>query len=127
MSSDRVERYVSRAGRRASFVTLDGSTVTELAHPGHDPVGNQSLALAEVEVGGRTRLHRHGRTEELYHVLDGQGEMTLGERRFAVGAGDTVIIPPGTAHAIENTGGVMLRFLCACAPAYSDRDTELLA
>jgi mannose-6-phosphate isomerase-like protein (cupin superfamily) len=52
--------------------------------------------------------------------------MTLGSERFAVGAGDTVCIPPGTPHRLENTGSGELVLLCACAPAYSHEDTELL-
>lgn len=52
--------------------------------------------------------------------------MTLGKETFAVRAGDTVCIAPGTAHCIENTGAGPLRILCACAPAYADADTELL-
>jgi mannose-6-phosphate isomerase-like protein (cupin superfamily) len=41
-------------------------------------------------------------------------------------AGDTVLIPPGTPHRIENTGTGELKILCACAPAYAHGDTELL-
>ena len=52
--------------------------------------------------------------------------MTLGDINFAVHSGDTVCIAPGTAHCIANTGNVPLRILCACAPAYSHDDTELL-
>jgi mannose-6-phosphate isomerase-like protein (cupin superfamily) len=43
-----------------------------------------------------------------------------------VGPGDTVIIPPGTPHRIHNPGAEALVFLCCCAPAYDDEDTELL-
>jgi mannose-6-phosphate isomerase-like protein (cupin superfamily) len=52
--------------------------------------------------------------------------MILGEERFAIGPGDTVAIPQGTAHAVENTGEEPLRILCCCAPPYSHDDTELL-
>ncbi|MEE4300096.1 MAG: cupin domain-containing protein [Pseudomonadales bacterium] len=108
------------------FTTLDGSTIREFMHPNDGLCAQQSLAEARVEVGGRTTLHRHHRTEELYHVLSGQGRMTLGDEHFDVGPGDTVAIPPGTAHCIENGGAEMLVFLCCCAPAYDDADTELL-
>ena len=52
--------------------------------------------------------------------------MVLGEARFEVEPGDTVAIAPGTAHCIENPGPEDLVFLCCCAPAYDDADTELL-
>jgi mannose-6-phosphate isomerase-like protein (cupin superfamily) len=43
-----------------------------------------------------------------------------------VQVGDTVCIPPGTPHCVENTGTEPLRILCACAPPYAHDDTELL-
>lgn len=76
--------------------------------------------------GQVTALHRHIYTEELYHVILGQGRMTLGMEIFDVKTGDTILIPPTTPHQIENIGNTELIFLCCCAPAYSHEDTELL-
>ncbi len=108
------------------FTTKDGSIVRELMHPSVHGNRNQSLAEAIVPVGVTTKLHRHHKSEELYHVTAGQGMMTLGQETFMVSAGDTVCIPPGTRHNIANTGVGELRILCCCAPAYSHDDTELL-
>jgi mannose-6-phosphate isomerase-like protein (cupin superfamily) len=108
------------------FVTKDGSEVRELMHPSAHGNRAQSLAEATVAAGQRTALHRHRATEEIYHFTAGAGVMTLGGERFAVRAGDTVCIPPGTAHCVANTGTAPLRILCACAPAYAHADTELL-
>ncbi len=108
------------------YRTKDGSTVRELMHPAaHAGARNQSLAEALVEPGGRTMIHSHARSEELYHVLSGQGVMLLAGERFAVQPGDTVLIPPGTTHGLENPGPDNLIVLCCCAPAYSHEDTEL--
>lgn len=109
-----------------SYVTLDGSEIRELMHPDRHRVRNQSLAMAIVEPGAATQLHLHRAAEELYHVLEGQGRMTLDMTNFQVRAGDTVLIPPGTPHCIENTGTLELRILCCCSPAYRHDDTELL-
>ncbi|WP_334159314.1 cupin domain-containing protein [Oryzomicrobium sp.] len=110
-----------------AYVTKDGSEIRELMHPAvHPGARAQSLAEATVFPGQRTLLHRHDATEELYHITAGSGRMTLGDERFAVAPGDTVLIPPGTAHCIENTGAVPLRLLCCCAPAYAHDDTEVL-
>lgn len=108
------------------FITKDGSEIRELMHPAAHGNRAQSLAEATVLPGQKTALHRHRVTEELYHVTRGSGVMTLGDARFEVRAGDTVCIAPGTAHCIENTGAVPLLILCACTPAYSHEDTELL-
>ena len=54
-------------------------------------------------------------------VVEGE----VGDEEFAVAAGDTVCIPPGTWHCIEASAEGELRFLCCCAPAYQHDDTEL--
>ena len=116
----------TRSTQMAAFTTKDGSEIRELMHPSTHAVERQSLAEASVAPGARTALHRHRATEELYHILAGSGRMTLADREFAVRAGDTVCIAPGTAHCIANTGAETLRLLCCCTPAYRDDDTELL-
>ncbi|HEY0721468.1 MAG TPA: cupin domain-containing protein [Gammaproteobacteria bacterium] len=49
----------------------------------------------------------------------GSGVMWLGEERFVITAGDTIAIPTGVAHAVENKGGGPPVLLCCCAPLYS--------
>lgn len=108
------------------YDTKDGSLIRELIHPQRDPgARHQSLAEAEVSPGATTRLHRHLKTEEIYHILSGEGLMTLAESRFSVAPGDSILIPPGTWHCITNTGTAPLRLLCCCSPPYSHEDTVL--
>jgi len=106
--------------------TKDGSEIRELMHPARHGNAAQSLAEATVAPGAETLLHRHRVTEELYHVTQGVGLMTLGAEVFEVNVGDTVCIPPGMPHRIRNIGAGPLRILCCCAPAYAHADTELL-
>ena len=108
------------------YITKDASEIRELMHPDAHPVRNQSLAEAVVQPGQCTEHHIHNRTEELYHITSGRGEMRLGGDRFAVGPKDTVLISPGTAHSILNTGAEPLVLLCCCSPAYAHGDTTLL-
>lgn len=108
------------------YITKDGSEIRELLHPSQHAVRHQSLAEAVVPPGISTLLHRHALTEEIYHITQGSGLMTLGDKRLAVTTGDSIAIPPGTPHCIENTGQAALHILCCCAPAYSHADTELL-
>ena len=108
------------------YRTKDGSQIRELMHPEHHGNRAQSLAEAIVAPGQETLLHKHLRTEELYHITAGRGLMTLGDEHFEVGVGDTVLINPGTEHCIRNTGDAPLHILCSCSPAYSHEDTVLL-
>ncbi len=117
---------LSRLAEVPAYVTKDGSSVRELMHPAARGNARQSLAEASVLPGGATLLHRHRESEELYFIVSGSGRMTLGDEEFAIAPGDTVLIPPGTAHCLRNDGGETLRLLCACAPAYRHEDTEML-
>lgn len=113
-------------GAVTPYVTRDGSEIRELMHPAVHGNHAQSLAEATVAPGQATHLHRHAITEELYHVTSGAGVIVLGDDRFALHPGDTICIPPGTAHKVENSGTEPLVILCACSPPYSHDDTELL-
>ncbi|MBV1914570.1 MAG: cupin domain-containing protein [Pseudomonadales bacterium] len=119
-------KKVSRLSRVEPYQTKDRSEIRELMHP--DVQGNQrqSLAQASVPAGAKTLLHRHAITEELYFIQSGRGEMTLADETFPVEAGDTICIPPGIAHCIENSADTELLLLCCCSPAYSHEDTEIL-
>lgn len=119
--------HLSRYREVPSYLTKDGSTIRELMHPVSHGNHMQSLAEARIAPGATTLLHRHLRSEELYHVTAGSGIMTLGAEHFAIGEGDSVAIAPGVAHRVENSGTIELVILCCCSPPYAHEDTELLA
>ena len=117
---------IERREDREQFRTRDGSLVTELIHPSNSGATRQSVAEAIVEPGGETAAHLHPAAEEIYLFTSGAGEMLLGADVFAVEAGDSVVIAPGTPHKLWNRGEVPLVLLCVCAPAYSHEDTVLV-
>jgi mannose-6-phosphate isomerase-like protein (cupin superfamily) len=100
----------------APFTTKDGSTIRELHH-----TEEQSLAEARLGSGQATERHYHARAEEIYFLLEGDGEMEIDGDRRRVVPGDAVLIPPRARHQIRAV--TPLRFLCCCAPPYSDGDT----
>jgi len=116
---------IANLDRLDAFVTLDGSTIRELAGPAWTAVRSQSLAEATLPAGGETAEHYHPRAEELYYFTSGSGRLRLGEDEADVRTGDCVVIPPGTPHKLFNHGPDPLVLLCCCAPAYSDDDTVM--
>lgn len=46
------------------------------------------------EPGESNNWHRQREQEELYLVLDGRLEMTVGEESFEIESGDVVVVPP---------------------------------
>lgn len=109
-----------------AYTTRDGSLIRELMHPAATSARNQSLAEATVLPGQTTLEHYHARSEELYHILSGQGTMLLAGMTREVGPGATVLIAPGQRHAITNPGTEPLVLLCCCAPPYAHEDTFLV-
>jgi mannose-6-phosphate isomerase-like protein (cupin superfamily) len=117
---------IHNIARVAAFTTKDGSEIRELLAHRNSCIRQQSLAEARVAPGLSTTPHYHPQTEEIYYILDGTGQMRLGDEERSVGPGDAIAIPPGQVHAITNTGSTTLKFLCCCAPGYEDRDTVLV-
>ena len=105
-----------------AFTTKDGSTIRELLGTQHG-TANQSLAEATLEPGQATQRHYHARSEELYVLLDGRGEMEVDGASRQVVAGEAILIPPGARHRITAAPDTPLRFLCCCAPPYAHDDT----
>jgi mannose-6-phosphate isomerase-like protein (cupin superfamily) len=116
---------VRNRGQAEAFTTLDGSTIRVLLDAAAGGAREQSLAEASLQAGGSTQRHYHARTEEIYVLLEGSGEMEVEGDRRRVEPGDAVLIPPGAWHEIRADGDGELRFLCCCAPPYSDEDTFL--
>jgi quercetin dioxygenase-like cupin family protein len=99
------------------FVTKDGSTIREYHH-----TALQSLAEATLEPGAATRRHYHRRSEEIYLLVEGGGDLEVDGETRRVEAGDAVVIAPGSWHELTaHREGA--RLLCCCVPPYADDDT----
>jgi mannose-6-phosphate isomerase-like protein (cupin superfamily) len=109
-----------------AFTTKDGSEIRELLAHRNSCIKNQSLAEARLPPGASTAPHYHPRTEEIYYILEGAGQMTIGGQSRAVGPGDAIAIPPSAVHTITCIGPTPLKFLCCCAPGYEHADTVLV-
>lgn len=78
-----------------------------------------SIARARVPPGVTTRWHRLRDVTERYLILEGRGRVEVGDRPpEAVGPGDVVLIPPGIAQRIANTGDGDLLFHAVCTPRF---------
>ncbi|AUG80766.1 hypothetical protein CFP65_6097 [Kitasatospora sp. MMS16-BH015] len=79
--------------------------------------GWEAVEWASVPPGGVSGEHRHTRTEEVYVLLGGRGEITLDGRPHPVEAGDAVLTGLGTTHGLRNTGPENLDWLVIEMPA----------
>jgi mannose-6-phosphate isomerase-like protein (cupin superfamily) len=60
--------------------------------------------------------HRHQVQEQVYHVLDGEGLMEIGDEQRVVRKNDVIFIAPGTWHSIQNSGLGDLTFIVVTTP-----------
>ena len=77
------------------FTTKDGSTIREYLH-----TDLQSLAEASLGPGQATQRHYHARSEEIYLIVEGGGELEIDGEVRSVGPGDAILIPPGAWHQL---------------------------
>jgi mannose-6-phosphate isomerase-like protein (cupin superfamily) len=107
-------------------------------YPGHFG-GALSKALVRPETCGSRRVdfriscyqpmahvqeHVHRVQEQVYHVLEGEGLLTLDDRRVLMRRHDYVFVPPGVRHSFTNHGTVPLVFLVVTTPV-EDEETPV--
>ena len=68
-------------------------------------------------------FHNHRVNEEMFFVLEGEGEVRIGSERHRVRRGDFIACPPGgpgSAHQIINTGQADLKYLAVSTLEYPE-------
>ena len=96
------------AGRRTKHI-VGGLSAVQSAH--------FALGLVTLDPdGGQVPWHNQEQ-EEVYFIVEGTGEMCLGDERAVLTTGQGVAIPPGVFHQITNIGQTPLRLLYCYGPA----------
>jgi mannose-6-phosphate isomerase-like protein (cupin superfamily) len=57
-----------------------------------------------IPAGSSEGLHKHASVGEVYYVLAGEGDITVGSETAPLRKGDGVPILPGEAHSIASSG-----------------------
>jgi mannose-6-phosphate isomerase-like protein (cupin superfamily) len=86
---------------------------------GASPIQAKGFCMGRVTLdpsGGQVPWHSHDQ-EEVYVVLEGTGEMCVGDERRTIIAGQAVFVPPAVFHQLTNVGDAPLRMLYCYAPA----------
>jgi mannose-6-phosphate isomerase-like protein (cupin superfamily) len=108
----------------ADLATIAGRTYparrrTQNLVGGASPIQVSSFSLGHVMLepnGGQVPWHNQDQ-EEIYFIVEGEGEMCLGDERAIVHAGQAVYIPPQMFHQLTNTGSTPMRMLYCYGPA----------
>jgi quercetin dioxygenase-like cupin family protein len=67
--------------------------------------------------GRRAAAHVHPEMEERYDVLDGRAAFRIAGVERTAGAGETVVVPPGTPHLAWNPTDDVVRLRITMRPA----------
>jgi quercetin dioxygenase-like cupin family protein len=94
------------------------------AHFQPDKMGKSDLLLSEhlfaglnaFEPGQQHQLHTHAGQDKLYFVLEGEGDVTVGNQRDRIRPGDLVLAPSGEEHSLSNPGPERLVVMVLMAP-----------
>ena len=86
---------------------------------GLSPVQAKNFSMGNVTLepkGGQVPWHNQEQ-EEVYFIVEGEGEMCLGEERISVRTGQAVFIPSKVFHQLTNTGDKPMRMIYVYGPA----------
>jgi mannose-6-phosphate isomerase-like protein (cupin superfamily) len=68
--------------------------------------------------------HVHKVQEQVYHVIEGEGMLTLDDDKRLMRKHDYVFVPPGVRHSFTNTGLTPLVFLVITTPLIDEEIAE---
>jgi mannose-6-phosphate isomerase-like protein (cupin superfamily) len=86
---------------------------------GMSPIQASNFAMGMVTLepnGGQVPWHNQEQ-EEIYFIVEGTGEMCLGEEKITVSTGQAAYIPSGVFHQLTNTGSRPMRMMYCYGPA----------
>jgi uncharacterized cupin superfamily protein len=117
------------------FVNLDDVEFTDIEENGYYTsrraqfsagIGARKLGynLTELPPGkSQCPFHAHRVEEEMFLILEGEGELRFGEQRYRIRKNDVIACPTGgrdVAHQIINTGSTTMRYLSLSNLAETD-------
>lgn len=90
---------------------------------GHLQMVNWSLQ----KTGKSIESHYHENLDEIYIILSGRGEITVDGETEIVEKGDTIIIPHGAVHTMQNQGTEDIEFIALGIAGDRDGKTVILS
>lgn len=80
------------------------------------------VALNEWRTGLNGPPHRHGQKEQIFFVVSGAGDITVGGETFAGKPNDMFYVPSGVTHQTNSTGEGPLQYILFNAFSNSDKE-----
>jgi quercetin dioxygenase-like cupin family protein len=112
-NAGKAEKVETAAGARAKArPLLDESTIDDKSI---------YVGLLEAEPGAELPRHSHPGSAEIFYVLSGGGELTVGSEKFKFGAEQAIHLPENQPHGVKFRGDEKTTLLQIYAPAGPER------
>jgi quercetin dioxygenase-like cupin family protein len=99
-----------------------GALSKELAGPTTTGSSRVDFRISRYAPMAYVQEHVHKVQEQVYYVLEGEGILTLDDKKQLMRPHDYVYVPPGIRHSFTNTGTDGLVFLVVTTPADDEEE-----
>ncbi len=103
---------------------MDGDQTIKLLLSGEESGGRFMVSLITLEPDTGPPLHHQPNEDEMFLVVYGQVEVTIGNKTAIVGQGDFAYAPPNTSHAFRAVGGKPAAMFSVNSPGGHERGFE---
>ena len=87
------------------------------------PMYSDSLASSFVIfIKKEVKAHKHVTHSEHVYILDGAGEMTIGDKKLKIKKGDIIFIPKNTYRSLKVISSTPVKVISIQAPLFDGKD-----
>jgi mannose-6-phosphate isomerase-like protein (cupin superfamily) len=116
-TAKRVIRLQHGQDRFNERIPIGAKSSIERKVSGKDTAGSWSMFEARWSLNGGPPLHVHQGEDEWFYVMEGEYVAQVGDERFTLTAGDSLLAPRGVPHTYAHLGEGQGRMLIAYQPA----------
>lgn len=93
----------------------------------NNPLFGDSLASSFcIIIKNEVKPHKHIYHSEHVLVIEGEGQMNLGDKIFKIKKGDLIFIPKNTIHSVKTTSKFPLKVISIQAPLFDGKDRIII-
>lgn len=100
-----------------------GGVIYKIIDTDNSELKKVEIVMCIFNPGEIAKLHYHQKMEEIYFIIEGEGEIELDGKWFPVKAEDSIAIPTGVRHRMKNASkNKILKFLAVNSPVWQMSD-----
>jgi mannose-6-phosphate isomerase-like protein (cupin superfamily) len=111
------------------FATAQNQSLDTIKAPSnYDNIYSRAIACDSLSssfvifIKKEVKKHKHVTHTENVYILEGEGEMFLGDKTFKIKNGDIIFIPMNTVHSLKVTSAIPIKVLSVQSPHFDGND-----